>query len=281
MADFFSWQASVLRSASIALGAVLLCVTVVPAQGAVERYKNEAEYIDRLAELGYTALHEGFESSDWDEVRTVNLDFQSLPSVDSQGLTWESAGRDVWPYPFSTRVYGVTTNSNWARSGDWGIFEDHKGDPIPTTIRVHSPTPIYGIGGWFNTNPDGLDFGFLFEDATSAEDPGWFLPGYGAMYPGDNSGSGHNFAGLIFTEGFTDVVLTGVLRINEENQLEGGAIYGADDFTFAVPIDFVPEPTSLGLGILGFVSFTLFCAAKNRTVSSRFSVCGKKHRIER
>lgn len=208
-------------------------IAVEAAHGAVERYKNEADYLARLATLGYRTVSQGFESSDWDGVRTVNLDFQSLPSVTSQGLTWEAAARDLWSYPTS-KVYGVTTNSNWARTGGWGIFEDHKGDPLPTTIRVQSPSPVYGIGGWFNTNPDGQSVGFLFEDRTTANDPGYVLPGIGAMYPGDNPSFGHTFVGIVDPAGFNSVVLTGTLQVNEENQLEGGNIFGADDFTLRV-----------------------------------------------
>jgi hypothetical protein len=210
----------------------------------VERYKSETEYLARLAELGYEVVAEGFETVAWDDIRSPHInDTNSQPSVVSHRLVWEAAGLDLWSYPTS-RVHGVTTNHNWARSGSWGLFEDHVGDPIPTTIRVTAPEPVYGIGGWFNTNPDGDDFGFLFENETIANAPGYVLPKLGAMYPGDNAGSGHNFAGIIDPRGFTSVVLTGTLELNEEDRLEGGIIYGADDFTLAVPIGFLPSDTT-------------------------------------
>ncbi|QNN23778.1 PEP-CTERM sorting domain-containing protein [Planctomycetales bacterium ZRK34] len=234
--------------------AVVLTIGVIgwvgQTQGAIERYKNETDYLNRLAELGYGTIHEGFESGAWDAVRSPSiLDINALPSITSQTITFESAGRDIWPYSFSTRVYGVTTNYNWANSGTWGLYEDHQGDPIPTTIRIIAPEPIYGIGCYVDTNPDLQDVGFLFEGATTAEAPGYVLPGYGAMYPGDNSGAGHQFIGLIVPDGFTEVIVTGVLQVNEENVLEGGAIYGADDFTFAVTSG-IPEPgAAMMLGI--------------------------------
>lgn len=235
---------------------VVLTVTVISiarieAQTVVERYKTEAEYLARLNQLGHNVINEGFESAAWDAARTIGLSFQSQPTITSQGLTWETAARDLWPNPYSSKVYGVTTNSNWARSGNWGIFEDHQGDVVPTTIRVNSAVPIYGIGGWFDTNPDLQDFGFLFEGATTATDPGYVMPGFGAMYPADNAGTAHRFAGLIVPGGFTNVVLTGTLQVNEQNALEGGAIYGADDFTFAFAP--VPEPSTyvLLLALLG------------------------------
>ena len=63
------------------------------------------------------------------------------------------------------------------------------------------------------------------------------------MYPGDNPSFGHEFIGFIDPDGFTDVVLTGTLQVNEENVLEGGIYFGADDFTFGVPQDFITPIT--------------------------------------
>jgi len=200
----------------------------------VERYKNEAEFLARISALGHRSLTEGFESSDWDLVRSNYPVSNSLPSVTSLGVTWEAAGLDVWDYP-TPRIHGVTTNNNWARTGNWGIYEDHLGDPIPTTIRVSMETAIYGIGGWFDTNPDGQSVGFLFEGRITANDPGYVLPGIGATYPGDNPSIGHEFVGIVDPAGFDSVVLTGTLEINEDNQLQGGIYFGADDFVLAVP----------------------------------------------
>ena len=227
------WRWNCRAAATLTLTLISVLLYAVPGYAVVERYKNEADYLARVAALGYATISEGFESSDWDSVRTVNLDTHSLPSVTSQGLTWEAAARDLWTYS-SSRAYGVTTNSNWARSGGWGIFEDHVGDPMPTTIRVSSPEMLYAIGGWFDTNPDGQSVGFVFEDRTTFNDPGYLLPGIGVMYPGDNPSFGHAFVGIVDPDGFNTVVLSGTLQVNEENQLEGGNIFGADDFTLAV-----------------------------------------------
>ncbi len=205
------------------------------ATAAVERFKVESEYLARINELEHGILSEGFESSAWDEVRSPDVfDRHSLPEIISQGLLWEPASKDLFG-GFGTRVHGLTTNHNWARSGEWGVYEDHAGDiGYPTSIRISSVSPMYGVGGWFNTNPDGQSVGFLFEDRTTANEPGYYLPGYGAMYPGDNPSFGHEFSGIIDPDGFHAVVLTGTLEVNEKNVLEGGTIYGADDFTIAV-----------------------------------------------
>jgi len=204
-------------------------------QAAVERYKIEADYLARLAELGHNTVVEGFEGTAWDGARSPDVfDRHSLPDVLNQGLLWEPASKDLFGAA-SSRVHGLTTNHNWARSGQWGIYEDHAGDlGYPTSIRVSSAALIYGVGGWFDTNPDGQSVGFLFENQTVANSPGYVLAGLGAMYPGDNPSFGHEFVGIVDPDGFSSVVLTGTLQINEEGVLEGGTIYGADDFTVAL-----------------------------------------------
>ena len=193
--------------------------------------------------MGYETVVDGFESSEWGGARSPTINDRSMqPMVLSQGILWEPAAKDVWASAYSNRAHGLTTNHNWARTGQWGLFEDHLGEPYPTTIRISTDVPIFAIGGWFNTNPNGQSGGFLFEDRATANDPGYLLPGLGAMYPGDNPSFGHAFNGLIDPDGFTSVILTGSLEINEENVLEGGTIFGVDDFTFGVPAGFIIEP---------------------------------------
>lgn len=229
-----TWARRPLRMTWAWCGATLIVLLVTtPGRAVVERYKNEAAFLARVTELGLNTISEGFESAAWDAVRSSYPVMNSLPSVTSQGLTWEAAALDLWNYPTS-RVHGVTTNNNWARSGQWGVFEDHVGDPLPTTIRISSAIPLFGIGGWFDTNPDLQSVGFLLEERSVANEPGYLLEGYGAMYPGDNPSVGHEFAGIVDPDGFHSVVLTGTLEINEEQVLEGGVIFGADDLTFAV-----------------------------------------------
>ena len=211
------------------------------ASAQVERYKMESEYLARLVELGLVAMNEGFEGAAWDGARSPTInDRNMLPVVVAQGLTWTPAAKDLWGDAYSTRAHGLTTNHNWARTGDWGLFEDHQGEAYPTTIRVASDTPIYAVGGWFNTNPDLQSVGFLFEGRTVANEPGYVLPGFGAMYPGDNPSVGHEFVGIVDPGGFASVVLTGTLEVNEEGVLEGGIYFGCDDFTFGVPAGFAP-----------------------------------------
>lgn len=212
-------------------------------RAAVERYKDEAAYLQRIAELDTATVIEGFESSAWDEARSPDLLNRAMvPSLLTQRVLWEPAAKDVWGSQYSTKQHGLTTNHNWARSGEWGLYEDHQGEAYPTTIRISSAATLYAVGGWFDTNPDGQSVGVLFEDRTTANDPGYYLPGYGVMYPGDNPSFGHAFIGFVDPDGFSSVVLTGTLEVNEENMLEGGNIFGADDFSIAI----ADEPTLPG-----------------------------------
>lgn len=216
------------------------------ADAAVERYKTEAEYLNRLAELGLGTLSEGFESSAWDIARSPNINDHNSPhSVVSQSITWTAAAKDIWGTAYSYYTHGMTTNHNWARSGLWGLFEDHGGDGYPTVYRISSAIPIYAVGGWFDTNPDYQSVGFLFENRTTANDPGYVLPGYGAMYPADVPAiGGHAFVGVVDPAGFTSVIVTTTLQVNEEGVLEGGNfVFGSDDFTIGV----IPEPATMAM----------------------------------
>jgi hypothetical protein len=239
------------RLAAAAIAALLVASS---AAAQVERYKTEATYLARLAELGLEVVGEGFEGAAWDDARSPTiLDRAMLPDVTTQGVTWTPASKDLWGSAWSTRAHGVTTNHNWARSGDWGLFEDHQGEAYPTTIRIATDTPIYAVGGWFNTNPDLQSVGFLYPGATSANEPGYLLPGIGAMYPGDNPSVGHEFVGIVDPAGFTEVLLTGTLEVNEDGALEGGNIFGVDDVLLGVPPGFMPPSCAVDLNADGVV----------------------------
>ncbi len=217
----------------IAVGLGLAGISLTPpAFGIVEVYKTEAEFLDRLDELGLPPdVAEGFETADWDASR-----YPALPAeVTSQGVTWSTAARDVWTGGWWTNPHGLSTNNNWARSGQWGLFENHSGSPYPTTIRVSGPT-MFALGGWFNTNPDLQSVGFLFDDRDYSNSPGYVLPGIGAMYPGDNPAVGHEFVGFVDPDGFNSVILTGTLEVNEKGFLEGGIYFGADDFVIVTQL---------------------------------------------
>lgn len=217
----------------VALGVLAVAAA---SQGEVERYKDEAQYLARLSELGYETLVEDFEGAAWDGVRSDFPVKNYAASITTQRVTWASAGRDLWTFPGTPAL--VSTNQNWGRNGTWGIYDNY----LASTLRITVPEPIFGIGFWVNTNPDGEDVGILFKDRTTATVPGHMVPGYGAMYPGDIHPVGHTFVGFVDSDGFTEVVITGTLQIDEDGVLEGAAVYGADDFTLGVTSDFPLSP---------------------------------------
>ena len=237
--------------------AVFMCqaafVTELPAD--IFIYKTESEYVSALNALGVNQVSEGFESSAWNDARSPSpFDHNIVASKLNGSLLWEPAAKDVWGSQFSNRQHGLTTNHNWARTGQWGLYEDHLGEGYPTTIRISSASTIYGVGGWFDTNPDGQSVGFLFPDRTQAQPPGYYLQGVGVMYPGDNPAFGHAFSGIIDTDGFQSVILSGTLELDQQGQLQGGNIFGADDFLVGLS-QAVPEP--LGIPVVASVAFVI------------------------
>ncbi len=242
-------------------------LVVAESQAAVERYKDEANFLARLVELGYdTTVNEGFESSAWDDVRTLDVNNSNTSQgVLSQGILWEPASTDVFG---QTATTGVSTNFNWARSGQWGLFETQTPFFEPPAVRASSTSLIFGVGGWFDASPDTESIGFLLEGRTTANAPGYVLPGLGAYYPGDNAGSFHRFAGIVDPDGFNSVVMTGTLSVNEEGVLEGGSIFGSDDYTFAIAP--VPEPSSLVMALQA--SLTLIVGVSYFRQSRRLSL---------
>lgn len=235
--------------------------TVVGASADVERYRDEGAFLARIQQLGHTVVSEGFESAVWDGTRTTIVDPMFEPEVLSQGVLWEPAARDVFGSGFSNRPHGLSTTPNWARTGGWGMYEYHSGDWYSTTIRVSSDAPIYGVGGWFDMNPDGQSIGFLFEDRDTANAPGYVLPGYGAMYPGDNPAVGHEFIGFVDPGGFDSVVMVGTLEYNEKGILEGGGYYGCDDFTICIAAGCGDADLVAPLGVLDLADIGAFVAA--------------------
>ena len=217
--------------------AIILTLSLpVAAVAQMERYKDESAYLERVSELGYEVLQEDFEGDAWHLARSDYPDNHYLSSVTSKGVTWSSAGQELWRHPGKTAL--ISTNQNWGRGGSWGIFDNY----LASSLCIEVPQPIHGVGLWVNTNPDGEDVGFLFRGRDNAADPGYVMVGYGAMYPGDIHPVGHAFVGIIDPAGFDSVTVTGTLEVNEEGQLEGGTVFGADDFAFAVPLGFHEQP---------------------------------------
>ncbi len=178
---------------------LVIAALVASASGQNHAYENEGRYLSALADLGYDLIIEDFEGPDWDPYRTVNpFDPQSAPQVASQGITW--SGNEE-----------VTTNRNWGRRNSWGIFTIYVQPGSPDELYGDCEQTLYGVGGWFNSNPDfGADIAIEID---------------GEIVADRKIGTGHEFLGVIVPGGFTS------FRILD---LEREAVWGADDFTFGV-----------------------------------------------
>jgi hypothetical protein len=68
--------------------ALMLCTIAMNTLAEPAVYLDEPAFLDAIAGLGYTAIHEGFEDdATWGHVRGLA---QAAPAVSSQGLTWTS-----------------------------------------------------------------------------------------------------------------------------------------------------------------------------------------------
>ena len=117
-------------------------------------YLDETAFLEALAGLGYTPVHEGFEDdATWGEVRGLA---QAVPAVSSQGLTWTS----------NNLTSNITTDEGPARTGQYGFFSYLHGsyeNPDPGTdclvpgdcgdgFRGRADGAILiAIGGWLDT----------------------------------------------------------------------------------------------------------------------------------
>ncbi len=201
-------------------------------------YNDEGSYLSKLDSLGYQAVHEGFEDDlAWGAVRsTISGGFQALPSVSNLGITWTS----------NFGGGGVTTGNGPARTGDWGFYAYPHGDQINGIVDGFvgtSESPIYGVGGWIETNttPAGIS---LFLDSVSVDFNG-----------NDNLNNAHAFFGAINTDGFTRFDY-----LETESEPGDQKLIFADDFTFGFAQS-IPEPGSFVLLLVA--SFSVF-VSRNR-----------------
>lgn len=170
---------------------------------------------DYLSALSLTGASIIYEGFESDVWAPTRYPAFTATSVTSQGFAWTSGG-------------DVATTAGFARTGDYGIF-DFRGDPDRLYATSLIGTQV-GFAGWFE-NTDGISVSFRLDDERvySMNFGGSFGP--------------HKFFGVIDTDGFTDVAMLGLF-----------GNWGADDFTFGVISDAIPEPGTLmlvGLGLAG------------------------------
>jgi len=136
-----------------ALAALMLYTIAMNAQAQPVAYLDETAFLDALAGLGYTPIHEGFEDdATWGDVRG-----SAQSAVSSQGLIWTS----------NNLTSNITTGEGAAITGQYGFYSiphGSYGNPDPGTdclvpgdcgdgFRGRADgAMLVAIGGWIDTN---------------------------------------------------------------------------------------------------------------------------------
>ena len=137
------------------LAALVFCTFATNALAQPVAYLDEAAFLDAIAGLCRTAIHEGFEDdATWGNVRGLA---QAAPAVSSQGLTWTS----------NNLTSNITTGAGAAITGQYGFYSYAHGsysNPDPGTdclipgdcgdgFRGSADAgTLVAIGGWIDTN---------------------------------------------------------------------------------------------------------------------------------
>lgn len=156
---------------------------------------SEADYLAKVAELGYLTFEEGFENDVvWGSVRSSNR----APAITSQDVIW-TANHDG---------NEISTSSGASFTGQWGIFDFQHGSATGTTSQcdVNMPpehcfyhdgftgtrldgVPCYAVGGYIRTTTVGAKVELVLDDATQID--------FGQL-----ADTFHHFFGVIDTRGF-------------------------------------------------------------------------------
>jgi len=216
----------------------MLCSIAMNAQAQPVVYLNEAAFLDALAGLGYTPVHEGFEDdTTWGDVRGSA---QAIPSVSSQGLTWTS----------NNLTSNITTGAGAAITGQYGFYSiphGSYGNPDPGTdclipgdcgdgFRGRADNALlYAIGGWVDTNTPPAKLGlFLGEYPDNPMDFGETCdpPDSEDCFSNSTIGTTPKFFGVIDEAGFDRFEFR---ELEGKLEIDGGDIklIFSDDFSFA------------------------------------------------
>jgi hypothetical protein len=172
----------------------------------------EASYLAKLVELGFGSFQEGFEDDPaWGDARYP----ATQPSVTSRGVQWAP----------NNSVSGITTTSDRANTGNYGVFETPHGDPTgaPTdpsrdgfTGTWTGPGSLFAVGGWLSSNTGNAKVRFV-------------LDGVEVTFANPDVPGPFTFFGVIDTTGFTDFEVYESQGVVQDQEF----IFG-DDFTFGV-----------------------------------------------
>ncbi len=204
---------------------VAATVTLEACTGGPDRYACWAEsaYLARLAALGASRIHEGFEDDGvWGSARS-NAQIDRVAGVVSQGIRWTTNHPEV---------NGISTTSGAARTGLWGVYDPNHGSAtgVPSQCDIDNPPlqclyrdgitgtledgapPLLGVGGFFR-GMYGANLAVVLDD--------WALIGLGRL-----TGPDYQFFGVVDRSGFRK------LEIREQDGKVGQALQiFADDLT--------------------------------------------------
>ena len=214
-------------------------VLSAPAPAAPEVYLDEASFLNELAAMGYTTLHEGFEyDAVWGTVRSPD----TAAAVSSQGAIWTS----------NNLSSEITTSNGAALTGDWGFYSSPHGsygEPDPGAscfnpeecgdgFRLTANSGVFvAVGSWVMTNTPFAKLGmYLGNYPDNALDLGETCdpPGSENCFGNDVLGTESRFFGVIDPAGFERIEYREL-----EGKLEppgGGDLkyIFADDFYFGL-----------------------------------------------
>jgi hypothetical protein len=232
---------------------IMFFLTIESSHSAVTIYIDETAYLADLVSLGYIAApQEDFED---DLTWAASREPGSVSSIISQGVVWTS----------NFAANNITTGTGPARCEapcsdpePWGLFSMPHGNPDrvtnPTVCDV-TPVPpeclmedgfiatstttgtLFGAGGWVNGTFSGNVVFVLDGDEVNSVNFG---------DAGKLTGVGHQFFGVIDTQGFTSVEVR-----ETEGKTGDQKLIFADDFTFAALPASDPAPDIKANGIDG------------------------------
>jgi len=219
--------------------ALLLCAIALNAQAQPVVYLDEAAFLDALASLGYSPVHEGFEDdATWEDIRGLA---QAVPAVSSQGLTWTS----------NNLTSNITTGEGAARTGQYGFYSYPHGsysNPDPGTDCLipgdcgdgfrgrTDDAMLVAIGGWIDTNTPSAKIGLFQGDyPDNPVDFGETCTPPDSENCSDNAiiGTTPKFFGVIDEAGFDRFEYR---ELEGKLEIDGGDIklIFSDDFNFAM-----------------------------------------------
>ena len=262
-----------MKTAKRLMVAAILVIPTTYSNAALVAYTDQTAFLSDLAALG-TVVHEGFEGSAWDGVRSsISGGFITAPSISSLGVTWTS----------NNPAGGVTTGGGPALTGDWGFYAYPHGSYATTNEDCTDPVSVpgvcgdgflgsadsgvfYGVGGWIETNTPSAKLGMFIgaynqdnydqppADTFSNEVDFGETCDSNEENCSDNAiiSTQHKFFGVIDSDGFSQFEYREMEGTNGDQKL----IF-ADDFYFAgSEITAIPVPQAallFGSGLLGLI----------------------------